>query len=56
MAGVAYEVANLREQPEGIPPCHEHACVRCPTLRISATMLERLAELEDGLLVPPCAC
>jgi Phage integrase family len=37
-------------RPYGTPCQHEHACVRCPMLRIDPKMLPRLEELEVDLL------
>lgn len=37
--------------PYGSPCAHEHACIRCPMLRIDATMLARLNALERDLYV-----
>lgn len=36
-------------RPYGTPCRHEHACVRCPMLRISPKMIPRLDELEQDL-------
>jgi hypothetical protein len=37
-------------RPYGTPCQHEHACIRCPMLRINPKMLARLDELEQDLL------
>jgi hypothetical protein len=37
-------------RPYGTPCQHEHACVRCPVLRVDPKMLPRLEELEADLL------
>jgi site-specific recombinase XerD len=37
-------------RPYATPCVHEHACVRCPMLRIDAKMLPRLDDLEADLL------
>ncbi|WP_328791524.1 tyrosine-type recombinase/integrase [Streptomyces sp. NBC_00273] len=37
-------------RPYGTPCQHEHACIRCPMLRINPKMLARLEELEADLL------
>ncbi|WP_202870911.1 tyrosine-type recombinase/integrase [Kribbella pratensis] len=34
------------DRPYGSPCQHEHACIRCPMLRINPAMLPRLTELE----------
>ncbi|WP_202951850.1 integrase [Gordonia terrae] len=36
-------------RPYGTPCAHEHACIRCPMLRVSPDMLDRLNELETDL-------
>jgi hypothetical protein len=36
-------------RPYGTPCQHEHACIRCPMLQISPTMLPRLGQLEADL-------
>jgi gamma-glutamylcyclotransferase (GGCT)/AIG2-like uncharacterized protein YtfP len=41
---------NARCRPYGTACTHEHACIRCPLLRIDPTMLARLDELEADLL------
>ena len=38
-------------RPYGTPCAHEHACIRCPVLQVSPTMLSRLDEIESDLLV-----
>jgi site-specific recombinase XerC len=38
-------------RPYSTPCAHEHACLRCPMLRIDPKMLPRLNELETDLLV-----
>ena len=38
-------------RPYGTPCAHELACIRCPVLQISPTMLSRLDEIEADLLV-----
>ncbi|MGH9227033.1 MAG: tyrosine-type recombinase/integrase [Acidimicrobiales bacterium] len=38
-------------RPYGTPCSHEHACVRCPMLRVDPRMLPRLDELERDLHV-----
>ena len=38
-------------RPYATPCAHEHACLRCPMLRIDPRMLPRLDELETDLLV-----
>lgn len=35
-------------RPYGTPCIHEHACVRCPFLRVDPSQLHRLVELEDN--------
>ncbi|MER7244669.1 tyrosine-type recombinase/integrase [Kribbella sp. NPDC000426] len=42
------ELGNC-DRPYGSPCQHEHACLRCPLLRIKPAMLPRLAELETDL-------
>jgi hypothetical protein len=37
-------------RPYGTPCVHEHACVRCPMLHVSPTMIHRLDELEADLI------
>lgn len=37
-------------RPYGTPCVHEHACVRCPMLHVSPTMIARLDELEADLI------
>ncbi len=37
-------------RPYGTPCVHEHACVRCPMLHVSPTMIGRLDELEADLV------
>ena len=37
-------------RPYGTGCSHEHACIRCPMLRIDPKMLDRLAQLETDLL------
>jgi hypothetical protein len=37
-------------RPYGTPCVHEHACVRCPMLQVSPTMIGRLDELEADLI------
>lgn len=37
-------------RPYGTPCAHEHACIRCPMLRLDPKMVERLGELEVDLL------
>ncbi|WP_407656178.1 hypothetical protein [Lentzea waywayandensis] len=37
-------------RPYGTPCQHEHACIRCPMLRVNPKMLARLDELEADLL------
>lgn len=37
-------------RPYATPCSHEHACIRCPMLRIDPKMLDRLAEVETDLL------
>jgi integrase len=37
-------------RPYGTPCQHEHACVRCPMLRVDPKMLSRMEEIEDDLL------
>jgi site-specific recombinase XerD len=37
-------------RPYGTPCAHEHACVRCPMLHVSPTMIGRLNELEADLI------
>ncbi|WP_262506035.1 site-specific integrase [Streptomyces sp. TRM68367] len=37
-------------RPYGSPCQHEHACIRCPVLRVNPKMLTRLAEFEQDLL------
>ncbi len=37
-------------RPYGTPCVHEHACVRCPMLHVSPTMIGRLDELEADLI------
>lgn len=37
------------DRPYGTPCQHEHACIRCPMLRINPKMLPRLEELEADL-------
>lgn len=37
-------------RPYSAPCQHEHACLRCPMISISPTMLLRLDEIEDDLL------
>jgi site-specific recombinase XerD len=37
-------------RPYGTPCIHEHACVRCPMLHVSPTMITRLDELEADLI------
>jgi site-specific recombinase XerD len=37
-------------RPYGTPCAHEHACVRCPMLHVSPTMIGRLDELEADLI------
>ncbi len=36
------------DRPYGTPCQHEHACVRCPMLRISLTQVPRLLEIEHN--------
>jgi hypothetical protein len=36
-------------RPYATPCSHEHACIRCPMLRIDPNMLDRLAEIETDL-------
>lgn len=36
-------------RPYGTPCVHEHACVRCPMLRVAPDQLDRLVELENDL-------
>ncbi len=38
-------------RPYGAPCAHEHACIRCPVLQVSPTMLPRLDEIESDLLI-----
>jgi hypothetical protein len=40
----------MRARPYATPCAHEHACLRCPMLRIDSRMLPRLDELETDLL------
>jgi hypothetical protein len=42
------ELGNC-DRPYGSPCQHEHACIRCPMLRINPAMLPRLSELETDL-------
>jgi hypothetical protein len=42
------ELGNC-DRPYGSPCQHEHACIRCPMLRINPATLPRLAELETDL-------
>jgi hypothetical protein len=42
------ELGNC-DRPYGSPCQHEHACIRCPMLRINPAMLPRLTELETDL-------
>jgi hypothetical protein len=42
------ELGNC-DRPYGSPCQQEHACIRCPMLRINPAMLTRLAELETDL-------
>jgi hypothetical protein len=44
------ELGNC-DRPYGSPCQHEHACIRCPMLRINPAMLPKLAELETDLLM-----
>ena len=37
-------------RPYGTPCAHEHACVRCPMLRVEPTMIARLDSIETDLL------
>ena len=37
-------------RPYGTPCVHEHACIRCPMLHVSPTMIGRLHELEVDLI------
>lgn len=37
-------------RPYGTGCTHEHACVRCPMLRVDPKMLDRLGELESDLI------
>ncbi|WP_406732183.1 tyrosine-type recombinase/integrase [Streptomyces sp. NBC_01794] len=37
-------------RPYATPCSHEHACIRCPMLRVDPKMLDRLAEIEADLL------
>jgi site-specific recombinase XerD len=37
-------------RPYGTPCVHEHACVRCPMLHVSPTMIGRLDDLEADLI------
>ncbi|TDB91231.1 site-specific integrase [Actinomadura sp. KC216] len=37
-------------RPYSTPCSHEHACIRCPMLRVDPRMLDRLAEIETDLL------
>jgi hypothetical protein len=37
-------------RPYGTPCQHEHACVRCPMLRVDPKMLARMDEIEADLL------
>jgi site-specific recombinase XerD len=37
-------------RPYGTPCVHEHACIRCPMLHVSPTMIRRLDELEADLI------
>jgi site-specific recombinase XerC len=37
-------------RPYGTPCQHEHACIRCPMLRVDPRMLGRLEEIETDLL------
>ena len=36
-------------RPYGSPCIHEHACVRCPMLRVAPDQLARLVEIEDDI-------
>ena len=36
------------DRPYGTPCQHEHACVRCPMLRLSLAQVPRLLEIEDN--------
>ncbi|WP_433531254.1 site-specific integrase [Micromonospora sp. CA-263727] len=40
-------------RPYGTPCQHEHACIRCPMLRVNPKMINRLNELEHDLLARP---
>ena len=42
------ELGNC-DRPYGSPCQHEHACIRCPMLRVNPGMLPRLDELETDL-------
>ncbi|MEV0804705.1 site-specific integrase [Kribbella sp. NPDC050281] len=42
------ELGNC-DRPYGSPCQHEHACIRCPMLRVNPAMLPRLKELETDL-------
>ncbi|MFJ9914713.1 tyrosine-type recombinase/integrase [Actinacidiphila glaucinigra] len=37
-------------RPYATPCSHEHACIRCPMLRVDPKMLDRLAEIETDLI------
>jgi hypothetical protein len=45
---VVAELGNC-DRPYGTPCQHEHACIRCPMLRINPAMLPRLSELDTDL-------
>ncbi|MGW7137471.1 tyrosine-type recombinase/integrase [Streptomyces xanthophaeus] len=38
-------------RPYGSPCQHEHACIRCPMLRVNPKMLPRLTEIEKDLIL-----
>ncbi len=46
---IAHKLGNCG-RPYGTPCVHEHACVRCPMLHVSPTMIGRLDELEADLI------